>query len=60
MGFDVAYRLVLPPQLSGFHDIFHISMLQKYELDLSHVLEWSELELDVDLTFEEKLIQILD
>ena len=23
----VAYRLALPPELSGIHDVFHISML---------------------------------
>jgi len=57
---EVAYRLALPPQLSGIHDVFHVSMLRKYEPDPSHVLEWSSLELDADVTFEERPIQILD
>ena len=57
---EVAYRLALPPQLSGVHDVFHISMLQKYEPDPSHVLEWSKLELDADVSFEKRPIQILD
>ena len=57
---EVAYRLALPPQLSCVHDVFHISMLRKYEPDPSHVLEWSELELDADISFEEKPTQILD
>ena len=52
---DVAYRLALPPQLSGIHDVFHISMLRKYEPDPSHVLEWNGLELEADVSFEEKL-----
>ena len=26
----VAYRLALPPSLSGLHATFHVSMLQKY------------------------------
>ena len=30
---EVAYRLALPPQLSGVHDVFHVSMLRKYEPD---------------------------
>ena len=36
---EVAYRLALPPQLSGIHDVFHIFMLRKYEPDPSHVLD---------------------
>ena len=36
---EVAYRLALPPQLSGVHDVFHVSMLQQYEPDPSHVLD---------------------
>ena len=26
---EVAYRLALPPQLSGVHNVFHVSMLRK-------------------------------
>ena len=36
---DVAYRLVLPPELASVHDIFHVSMLQKYVPDPTHVLQ---------------------
>ena len=36
---DVAYKLALPPQLSGIHDAFHVSMLRKYEPDTTHVLD---------------------
>ena len=57
---EVAYRLALPPQLSGVHDVFHISMLRKYEPDPSHVLEWSALDLDTDVSFEEKPLEVLD
>ena len=41
---QVAYRLALPPSLSGVHDVFHISMLRKYISYLTHVLSmrtWS-------------------
>ena len=34
---NVAYRLVLPPELSGVHNVFHIFMLRKYVSDPSHV-----------------------
>ena len=26
----VAYRLALPPSMSGVHEVFHVSMLRKY------------------------------
>ncbi|XP_058181413.1 uncharacterized protein LOC131299855 [Rhododendron vialii] len=57
---EVAYRLALPPKLSGVHDVFHVSMLRKYEPDPSHVLEWSELELEADVSYEEEPMRILD
>ena len=40
---EVAYRLALPPQLSGIHDVFHISMLRRYMPDPSYVLQWTDL-----------------
>ncbi|XP_073051233.1 uncharacterized protein [Primulina eburnea] len=41
---DLAYRLALPPALSGVHDVFHVSMLRKYHPDPSHVLPSDEVE----------------
>lgn len=38
---EVAYRLALPPMLSGVHNVFHVSMLRKYVLDSSHVIEYA-------------------
>ena len=35
----VAYKLALPPKLSTVHNVFHVSMLRRYVLDPSHVLE---------------------
>ncbi|XP_062113714.1 uncharacterized protein LOC133825292, partial [Humulus lupulus] len=57
---EVAYRLAMPPALSGVHDVFHVSMLRKYVSDSTHVLSYENLELDRDLSYEEKPIQILD
>ena len=34
----VAYRLALPHELAKLHDVFHISMLQRYPSDESHIL----------------------
>ena len=56
----VAYQLALPPSLSGVHEVFHVSMLQKYTPDLTHVVDWSELIIDTDGTFEEGPVRIMD
>ena len=36
----VAYRLALPPSMSGVHKVFHVSMLRKYAPDPAHVVDW--------------------
>ncbi|XP_028104029.1 uncharacterized protein LOC114303079 [Camellia sinensis] len=57
---EVAYRLALPPQLAGIHDVFHISMWRKYIADPSDVLKWEEISLDKDVTFKEGPVAIQD
>ena len=56
----VAYRLALPPNLSGVHEVFHVSMLRKYTPDPAHVVDWGELVIDADGTFEEGHVRIMD
>ena len=56
----VAYRLALLLGLSSIHMVFHVSMLQKYTLDPTHVVDWGELIVDVDGTFKEGLVRIMD
>ena len=56
----VAYRLALPPSLSGLHEVFHVSMLQKYTPDPTHVLDWGNLIIDTNGTFEEGPVHIKD
>ena len=46
----VAYRLVLPPTMSGVHEVFHVSMLRKYTPDPAHVVDWGRIEVDIDGT----------
>ena len=48
---EVAYRLALPPSLEGVHNVFHVSQLRRYIRDESHVLDYSELELQPDLLY---------
>ena len=56
----VAYRLALPPSMSGVHEVFHVSMLRRYTPDPVHVVDWGEIEVDTDGTFEEGLVCIMD
>ena len=51
---EVAYQLALPPALSRLHDVFHVSMLKKYLHDPSHVLSYESLDVDPNLTYEER------
>nr|CAD1839635.1 unnamed protein product [Ananas comosus var. bracteatus] len=55
----VPYRLALPPNLSGVHNVFHVSVLRKYIFDPTHVLDATPLELQEDLSFEEQPLRIL-
>ena len=56
----LAYRLDLPPHLSDIHNVFHVSMLSKYEFDPSQVIMWTEIPIREDLTYEEQPIIISD
>ena len=42
----VAYRLALPPSMSGVHEVFHVSMLRRYTPDPAHVVDWGKFEVD--------------
>ena len=56
----VVYWLALPLSLSGVNEVFHVSMLLKYTPDLTHVVDWGELVIDVDGTFEDEHVRLLD
>ncbi|XP_070054904.1 uncharacterized protein [Nicotiana tomentosiformis] len=55
---EVAYDLALPPSLSGIHPVFHMSMLRRYHADLSHMLDFSTIQLDESLGYEEEPVAI--
>ncbi|XP_070013990.1 uncharacterized protein [Nicotiana sylvestris] len=57
---EVAYEFALPPSLAGVHPVFHVLMLQKYHGDLSHVLDFSSVQLNKDLSYVEEPVEILD
>ena len=56
----VAYRLALSPSMAGVHEVFHVSMLRRYTPDPAHVVDWGEIEVDTDGTFEEGPVCIMD
>ena len=56
----VVYQLALPPSMSGVHEVFHVSMLLRYTPDPAHMVDWGEIEVDTDETFEEGPVCIVD
>ena len=56
----VAYRLALPPSMSGVYEVFHVSMLRRYTPDPAHVVDWGEIEVDTDETLEERPVCIMN
>ena len=42
----VAYRLALPPKMSGVHNVFHISTLRKCMHANTHVITFDDIEVD--------------
>ena len=57
---EEVYRLRLPLELARIHDFFHVSMLRKYMADPLHMLRDQPVELKEDLTYEERLVRIVD
>ncbi|XP_070008037.1 uncharacterized protein [Nicotiana sylvestris] len=57
---DVAYELALPPSQSEVHPVFHVFVLWRYHADRSHVLDYSTVQLDESLGYEEEPVAIFD
>ena len=56
----IAYPLALPPNMSGVHEVFHVSIIRRYTPDPAHVVDWGKIEVDTNVTFEEGLVCIMD
>ena len=56
----IAYQLALPPSMSCVHEVFHISMLRRYTPNPAHVVDWGAIEVDMEGTFEEGPVCIMD
>ncbi|GKE44416.1 putative reverse transcriptase domain-containing protein, partial [Tanacetum coccineum] len=56
----VAYRLRLPQELVGVHDIFHVSNLKKFLADVNLHVPLEEVKIDDKLHFIEEPMEIMD
>ena len=56
----VAYELALPPELFGVYLVFYVSMLWKYLLDESHVLQPQVIEVDSKMSYVEEPVAVKD
>jgi hypothetical protein len=56
----LAYKIALPPDLVGMHDVFHMSMLRKYIANPNVIMEYEPLEIHEGLTYVEEPVKIVD
>ena len=57
---QVAYRLALPPKMLGVHDVFHVCMLRRYTHNPTHEINFTNIEVNDNMTYNEGLVQVLD
>ena len=62
---EVPYKLELPEGLSGVHDVFHVSQMNKCHAEMADIplrdtVPLEAIQLDNDLTYEEKQVKILE
>ena len=56
----MAYQLKLSPHLSSTHDVFHVSQLKKCLRVPLEIVEIEAIQLEPELTYQERPIKILD
>ena len=57
---EVAYRLVFSDSLAAVHPVFHVSQLRRCIRGQTHLVDFSEIEVRPDLTYEQQPVKILD
>ena len=50
----------MPTEMSTIHNVFHVSILKKYISNLDHVLMPQTVQVQIDLSYDEKPMEILD
>ena len=50
----MAYRLALPPEMAKLHNVFHVSMLQIYHSNGSHILPVQDMQVQADFSYDEE------
>ncbi|XP_076955791.1 uncharacterized protein LOC143630751 [Bidens hawaiensis] len=56
----VVYRLELPQELSGIHDVFHVWNLKKCLSDESLIISIDDVRVDDKLRFVEEPVEVMD
>ena len=56
----MAYRLKLPQELSGVHDVFHVSNLKKCLSDETLIIPPEEVQIDDKLHFVKEPVEVTD
>ena len=56
----MAYKLILPQQLSLMHDVFHVSMLRKCTLDPTWVVDLQDVQISEYTSYVEEPLRILE
>ena len=52
--------MALSPSTLGVHEVFHVPMLRKDTPNPAHVVDWAQIEVDTNGTFEEGPVCIVD
>ena len=55
----VAYRLALPASTRA-HNVFHVSLINKYVDDPNHVIKWDVIQVEPKREFQIEPMRILD
>ena len=56
-----AFRLALPPKMSGVHNVFHVSMLRKCVHESTPPkIDFQDIEVNDTITYTERPVHILD